>query len=223
MAAELKDQGLPTVFSESLNRKCGLIIFTGRADVGALEILKTSLAQLKDREVIEWKPSMDPIKGSRTAVLLVQSDNKNDLEAVLSKSEAGHLVVWMLNAPTPMTALRRLLSQDFGEGRVHMLWRMAEQLVLMIGQMKLQSSEASKLIDIYEVILMTPSLKTALEKEKIETIEDGLRSASEGSGMVSFNQSLLQHLLRRNIDIKTAFESTRDPMNLDQILKKVGI
>ncbi|MGE5085298.1 MAG: hypothetical protein ACM3MG_03295 [Bacillota bacterium] len=48
-------------------------------------------------------------------------------------------------------------------------------------------------------------------------------NAPENSGILTLNQSLLQHLIRRRIDLKTAFETSREPDHLDQLLKKVGI
>lgn len=39
----------------------------------------------------------------------------------------------------------------------------------------------------------------------------------------SFNQSIIQNLVRRQIDVKTAFASSDQPEELDEILKKMGL
>lgn len=39
----------------------------------------------------------------------------------------------------------------------------------------------------------------------------------------SVNQSLIQALIKRRIDVKTAFANTNDPDDLDQLLKKMGL
>ena len=39
----------------------------------------------------------------------------------------------------------------------------------------------------------------------------------------SYNQSILQAIVRRRIDVKTAFSVSNDPDDLDQQLKKMGL
>jgi twitching motility protein PilT len=75
----------------------------------------------------------------------------------------------------------------------------------------------------HEVALMTPQMKAHLENQDIRALETQLRQAPDNSGLISLNQSLLQNLIRRKIDIKSAFEVSQDPDGLDHLLKKVGI
>lgn len=215
---------VPPIFSESLQRRNGLILFAGFLGSGTEDIVKNAIKDGKERPVVSWDAvSSSDRRIDEKAILIVRPEATPDLETVLSMVEGGHLVVWLMGAPGPLTALRKILSRGFGEGRSHLLWRLADLLILAAGQMRLPAIAAQETVDAYEILLMTPALKEALAKEDFEEMEQSLRAADEESGVVSFNQSLLQLLLRRSIDIKTAFEATRDPVNLDQILKKVGI
>ncbi|MNT62914.1 hypothetical protein D3C72_2006780 [compost metagenome] len=75
----------------------------------------------------------------------------------------------------------------------------------------------------HEMMLMKAGLQTLLAKGEVSELTRQLVHAGEQSGQISLNQSLLQHLIRRRIDLKTAFETSFDPEALDQHLKKVGI
>lgn len=198
-----RDLQRPQVLIENAQRKQGLILLSGLKGEGVEE---TVLA----------------LKGSAPKAVTVM-DGKNTLDEVLERSEGGELVFWVIHAPTPLFALRRVLSKSYGEGRRHLLWRFAEQLIVASGQVRLPSLGSEDNVDAYEILLMTPVLRQALAEEDMEVFDASLRKTEEGLGILSLNQSLLQLLLRRNIDIKAAFEATRDPVHLDQILKKVGI
>ena len=42
-------------------------------------------------------------------------------------------------------------------------------------------------------------------------------------GYSSFNQSLIQKLIRRKLDVQTAFAASEEPDQLDEQLKKLGL
>ena len=221
MDMTVKDPGLPPVFLESLQRKSGVILFAGTLESGLKETMDGALKGASDRKMVAWADALKTGLPSST-LIAIPPHADIDLEAVLRQAEAGHLVLWLMHAPTPLTALRRILSFQAADARRHLLARFADQILLMSGQMRV-ASIAGNGVAVFEMILMTPVLKEALTRESLVEFDTGLREGVEGSGIVSYNQSLLQLLLRRTIDIKAAFEATRDPMNLDQILKKVGI
>lgn len=144
------------------------------------------------------------------------------LDRMCSWVEEGRLVIALQSAPAPFVVLRRWFAQLRGEGRAHQVWRLCDALQLCLGQMALPGLGGESVFS-HEVVLMTPLLRSALETENIKAAEETLRMGDETSGTVSFNQSLLQLLIRRRIDMRTAFEASRDPADLDQLLKKVGL
>ncbi|MBX2989202.1 MAG: hypothetical protein KF802_15035 [Bdellovibrionaceae bacterium] len=200
----------PPVFTETLMRPHGLVLFAGLRQSGVEETVRGLLAAA-NRRLGEDVVVMDGELGAA------------GLKKALTAAEEGRLVVLIQRAPTPLVALRRLLSEDFGEGRRHVLWRLSEQLLLMSGQLRLKGMNDGRAVDAFEILLMTPALRAALAQEDFSAADQALRSAADGAGLVNFNQAILQMLLRRQIDIKTAFEATRDPSHLDEILKQVGI
>lgn len=217
----MTDHALPQVVVENLSRPHGLIVLTGVRGSGLETTLESVEKIVAPRRVHRW--SDDRAIPKETEVVIFEGD----LEAprfhkLLSWSEEGRVVVVAQRCPSPVSALRRIFSLPFGEGRRHVVARLAEQVLLLSGQMRLAALQGGE-EEAREVVLVTPGIRRALEEEDVTAVDDLLRAGDEASGTVSFNQSLLQLLLRRRIDIKTAFEATRDPVHLDQILKKVGI
>lgn len=148
-------------------------------------------------------------------------DEESFLEA-LALAERGIFVIYSMKAPSVTNALRRCLSvlvESYGD---HGAARLAEVLSLVAGQYPMASLSGEKIFA-HEVLLMKPQVRELIESENLKSIESMMMNSAENSGVLTLNQSLLQHLIRRRVDIKTAFETSRDPDGLDHLLKKVGI
>lgn len=243
----MEDLSLPQILLETCERTQGLVLLTGIRSAGlasAAQALRSQSVWSSKNSVFVHGPDA-PSFGSRGFRLLPGEDmastagrklldaadfiafegdlDESSLENLLRLSEGGRQVLLLQTAPGPLTALRRVFSLCRGEGRRHLIWRFTDMLLLMVGRMALNSLTAGEKAFAHEVILSTPHLREILQREDFVALEELLRVGDESSGTVSFNQSLLQLLLRRRIDVKTAFDATRDPSHLDQILKKVGI
>jgi twitching motility protein PilT len=244
-AETLKENSFPQIVSETLQRSNGMVLVTGLVGSGLEQSVASLGSGMTGRKALVVSSENGIFSESGRARRILEADeNRPDgraalaesrvifvegsfchirLQQYLTLSEEGRMVIVVQRAPGPITALRRFLSSEFGEGRRHVLARLFEQLLLMTGQMRLAALGEEGSVGAHEILLMTPVLRAALEAEDFEAVEDQLRTGDETSGTVCFNQSLLQLLIRRRIDIKTAFEASRDPIHLDQILKKVGI
>lgn len=144
-----------------------------------------------------------------------------ELEWALHLAEEGRMVITHYNSQSILSALHRQFCL-WPAAAQHWTWRWSEVLTLMLSQTCIAKSGVESQFA-HEIALVGPQTRALLRKGELETFENELQKASEKSGLVSLNQSLLQLLVRRKIDIKTAFETTRDPDDLDSLLKKVGI
>ncbi|MFS4460373.1 twitching motility protein PilT [Bdellovibrio sp. HCB2-146] len=143
------------------------------------------------------------------------------LEA-LNLAEQGTFVIYSMKSPSMENTLRRcfsVLHKNFGaQGSP----RWAEVLSVVAGSYGMPGLSGERVFA-HEILLVKPQVRSLLENEDCKGVLQALGQAAENSGLLALNQSLLQHLIRRRIDLKTAFEVSRDPDNLDQLLKKVGI
>lgn len=154
----------------------------------------------------------------------------DELEWALQLAEEGRMVIVHLATNSILSLLHRVYSLCPGVQKEHWHWRFADSLQLLFNQIfierraggadPIETQEASWA---YEMALASPLVKKWLKEGNLESFEVELRQGAEKSGLLSLNQSLLQLLIRRKIDVSAAFESSRDPEDLDSMLKKVGI
>lgn len=158
-----------------------------------------------------------------SSLLVIENvQTKDELLTAVNLQEEGRLVILQISAPSLLTSLHRIFGLALQTQNSHLLWRVVEGLILLFSQTRVNLSAAEALFA-HEVVLASPEVKKCLWAGELKEFEQLTRTAGEHSGIVTLNQSLLQLLIRRRIEIKTAFEISRDPVDLDHLLKKVGV
>lgn len=240
---------LPPSLLETCLRMKGLVLLSGPGEAGQVWALHRILQKLSEEKsfvgVVFSRKAFPQVREAKACYLyhngeFVRREEKQSLmagvdmvvfdglddeesfEEALALAEKGLFVVYSMKAPSVINALRRALSvlgEKYGE---HGAPRLAEVLSLASGQYPMSGLGGEKIFA-HEVLLMKPQVRSLIEDEDVKGVESLMLNSSESSGILTLNQSLLQHLIRRRVDLKTAFEVSRDPDNLDQLLKKVGI
>jgi len=243
-----QDIQIPQTVLDNALRMKGLMLMTGPGDSGqnwALHRLLQKMGEEKPFLGVVFSQSTFPqiredkasflyhsgslseeesnqlLAGADVVVFSGLQDEKSFLQA-LHLAEQGVFVIYSMSSPTIGNALRRLISALTPKSAHHGAIRLGEILSVVMAQYALPGISGES-VYAHEILLMKPQVRGLLEKQDVRGIEELLASSAESSGMTSLNQSLLQHLLRRRIDLKTAFEASHDPDSLDQLLKKVGI
>ncbi|WP_373999378.1 twitching motility protein PilT [Bdellovibrio bacteriovorus] len=240
---------LPPSLMESCARMKGLVLLSGPGEAGQVWALHKILQKLSEEKafvgVVFSRKAFPQVKEAKACYLYHNgdfskpeereslmagvdmvvfegfADDESLLEA-MTLAERGLFVIYSMKAPSLTNALRRSLSvlgEKFGE---HGAPRFSEILSLAAGQYAVSGLAGDKVFA-HEVLLMKPQVRSLIEAEDLKGLDSLMNHAQENSGILTLNQSLLQHLIRRRVDLKTAFEVSRDPDNLDQLLKKVGI
>jgi twitching motility protein PilT len=75
----------------------------------------------------------------------------------------------------------------------------------------------------FELLLPTPEVRKAIREENFDGIAEALKKDQAKTGMITLNQSLMNLLVKRKVELKNAFEASPDPDELDQLLKKAGL
>lgn len=216
----------PQILLDQIARLEGMILFSGSRQAEPLAVIKAIRRQHGDKKIAVAANLNSRVRSRELEeadiVIYHGLCEKDATLALLDLCEEGRLVVHIVMAPSVVSALHKVMSALVGEGEKHFLWRYVDQLSLMVNQMQVATVNES-LMTIHEMILGTPEIKNLLLEKRISEIEQNLKDSPEDRGMVSFNQVLLKLLIRRRIDLKTAFQKTRDPEHLDLLLKRVGV
>jgi len=240
---------LPASYLETCTRMKGLVILSGAGESGQTGTLFKTMQKLGDEKsfmgVVFSQKAFPQTRENKACFLYHNglfarkeeresllngvdmvvydgaSDDDSFLEA-MSLAERGIFVIYSMKAPSLMNALRRCLSVLTDLYGQHGSARLAEVLTMALGQYSMAGLNSDRVFA-HELLLVKPQIREALEQQDMAALKNVLLNAPENSGILTLNQSLLQHIIRRRIDLKTAFETSREPDHLDQLLKKVGI
>ncbi|MES3037421.1 MAG: hypothetical protein V4736_05880 [Bdellovibrionota bacterium] len=240
---------LPQVFTDQLQKKSGLLMLAAGKDHDAAPMLKMFadkfgegnsrrclLIQREDlrRDQIQQKTSILNYNQLGTAPvreLLLKSDviimedvlSLEELDLAIYLAEAGSLVLIHWFSRSIMMTLQRVMLWLEPHQREAMFWRLAESLHLAASVHNVRSLEGNQM-KAWELVLMNSELRGLLKSADMKSFESVISTSTQKSvGTVSLNQSLLQLLIQRKIDIKAAFEASLDPEDMDALMKKVGI
>jgi twitching motility protein PilT len=74
-----------------------------------------------------------------------------------------------------------------------------------------------------EVLVMNPNIRNLIRENKLHQVYGMMQVGQDKSGMMTMNQSLLKLVLSRRIEIRSAFQYSSDPEELDKLLKSAGV
>ena len=74
-----------------------------------------------------------------------------------------------------------------------------------------------------EILIMNPNIRNLIRENKLHQIYGMMQVGQDKSGMITLNQALLKLVMKRKIELQSAFSFTNDPDELDKLLKQAGI
>lgn len=250
---KFQDLGLPAAVGELTNLPYGLVLVTGPTGSGKSTTIATMIDKINTERYGHIMTLEDPVEfvhthkncivnqrevGADTAsyktamkfllrqdpdyCLLGELRDLETIEAGLITAETGHLVFATLHTNSAIQTINRIVSVFPGEQQERIRVLISFTLQGVISQRLLPSLQGGRVAAI-EFLLMTPSIRHLIRENKLHQVSAMMQVGQEKTGMVTMNQSLVNLLVKRKIDLKTAFAATPEPEQLDQLLKKVGI
>ncbi|RYZ83156.1 MAG: hypothetical protein EOP06_20460 [Proteobacteria bacterium] len=238
---------LPSVFLETVQRRQGLFLLAGPVHPYKTNTLAQTLYRLNKEYPFHGAiysrqafPSIPEEKATfvyqstatenaqssffagADVVVLHETVTEELLARAMDLCDEGKMVLLTVASNSLMSAFHKCLELLTRKPNSHSLWRFADHLRLAIAQYPLTGMNSETVLG-FELMLNTPQVKGWLAQSQLSALEHGLHANQENGGVLSLNQSLLQLLIRRRIDMKQAFLVAHDPDGLDQLLKKVGI
>ena len=154
-------------------------------------------------------------------VLLGEMRDLETIEAALVTAETGHLVFATLHTNSAIATINRIVSVFPSEQQERVRVQLSFTLQAVISQRLLPALGGGRTVAC-EFLVMTPGIRNLVREGKLHQIESMMQVGQEKSGMVTMNQCLVQLVLRRKIDLRTAFEASPSPEQLEKLLKTAG-
>lgn len=155
-------------------------------------------------------------------VLLGEMRDLETIEAALVTAETGHLVFATLHTNSAIATINRIVSVFPAEQQERVRVQLSFTLQAVISQRLLPALGGGRTVAC-EFLVMTPGIRNLVREGKLHQIESMMQVGQEKSGMVTMNQCLVQLVVRRKIDLRTAFESSPNLEQLEKMLKQAGV
>lgn len=216
-------QLLTSLFSllDKMNQELGFV---------ALVLSASSIPQLKEHSAsFMYQPyqglkdfkNEELFKGVDLVVIHGVLDDQVIAEAV-KLVENGIAVIYTSQSSSALSFLRRaysVCSEVFGnQGSA----RLAEALQVLSAQVAGKGLNEDWIVAT-EYVLVRSHIRGYIASEDLKSMISLLNGQAEMTGVQTLNQSLIQSLVRRKLDLKTAFSLSPDPEGLDAQLKKIGV
>lgn len=249
----VEDLGLPKSIKKVVNFSTGLVLVTGPTGSGkssTIAALIDKINQERRGHIITLEDPIEyvhPHKGCivnqrevgadtvayKTALkhvlrqdpdvcLMGELRDLETIEAALTIAETGHLVFATLHTNSCIQTISRVVSVFPSEQQERIRVQLSFVLNAVISQRLLPSLEGGR-VAASEIMLMNTNIRNLIRENKLHQVYGMMQVGQEKSGMSTLNQSLVGLLLRRKIDMRSAFEVTNDPEELDKQLKQAGI
>lgn len=247
--SEIGGVSVPSIFSESLLREQGIgIVVSARGSdklhtvsylmegvskkrVGQCAVVSRDAFRpiVEDKmgfvylDLSKWLRTKDFQMFKGTDIVIFDGLFSMDIIPDLIRlAESGVLVMICFAGTSLINGFRQIYSGLPLNSYHHYVARLSDVYFGGICQYRLLGYQNESLLA-YEILMNRPEIKSWIEKEDLESIREYQRASKDHTGVLSLNQSLLQLIIRRKIEIKTAFRVSGDPDHLDDLLKKMGI
>ena len=230
------------LFWDLLKKDTGLFIFAGPRRNGKSSLIAEVITKLRNEKIsltgihsaenevtwpdlenivhlghdtIDWDLNHSIYDGLERIV--VDTNWIKKLEKWIEMCEQGRSVFMTMNAQTVQITLQQILER-LSPGVRHRFFNKLNGIVV-------QKLSGPSRIPIHELFLNTASEHEYVQNLAQKFKDDGQLELTgiSNKSYQSLNQSIIQNLIRRQLDVKTAFASSNDPEELDTLLKKMGL
>ncbi|HMN70121.1 MAG TPA: type IV pilus twitching motility protein PilT [Bdellovibrionales bacterium] len=144
------------------------------------------------------------------------------IDAALNICETGHLVFATLHTNSAISTITRIVNVFPSDQQDRVRLQLSLTLNTVVSQRLIPGPQGGMALAL-EVLVMNPSLRNLVRENKLHQMYGMMQVGQDKTGMITLNQSLLQLVMKRKIDVRSAFAYSADPEELDKMLKTAGV
>ncbi len=245
--------GLPGVVSEVVNYPSGLVLVTGPTGSGKSTTIAALIDKINRENRGHIITLEDPIEyvhphkssivnqreigvdtvSYRSALKHVLRQDPDvcmmgelrDLEtidAAMNICETGHLVFATLHTNSAVSTINRVVNVFPAEQQERVRTQLSLTLNAIVCQRLIPAIKGGQVVAL-EILMMSPPIRNLVRENKLHQVYGMMQVGQDKSGMVTLNQALVQLVLKRRIEVRSAFMNSSDPEELDKLLKSAGV
>lgn len=144
------------------------------------------------------------------------------IDASMVVAETGHLVFATLHTNSAISTISRMVGVFPAEQQERVRVQLSFVLNAVISQ-RLLPATAGGMVAAVELLILNPNIRNLIRENKLHQIYGMMQVGQGKTGMITLNQSLLKLVIKRKIELQTAFSASTDPEELDKLLKQAGV
>lgn len=144
------------------------------------------------------------------------------IEAALNICETGHLVFATLHTNSAISTITRIVNVFPADQQDRVRTQLSLTLNSVVSQRLIPAVKGGMALAL-EVLMMNPNIRNLVREDKLHQVYGMMQVGQDKTGMVTLNQSLLQLVLKRKVEVRTAFMYSSDPEELDKMLNSAGV
>jgi twitching motility protein PilT len=144
------------------------------------------------------------------------------IESAMNICETGHLVFATLHTNSAVSTITRMVNVFPSDQQDRIRTQLSLTLNATISQRLIPGIKGGLHVAM-EILILNPSIRNLIRENKLHQVYGMMQVGQDKTGMITLNQSLLQLVLKRKIDVREAFGYSPEPDELDKMLKVAGV
>ena len=243
---------LPQVVARLCERPRGLVLVTGPTGSGKSTTLAAMLDRINatkphhiltiedpiefvhqhqrsivnQREVEADTPSFGQalrvaLRQDPDVVLIGEMRDLETIEAALRIAETGHLTFATLHTNSAASTINRIVDVFPSHQQAQIRAQLSLVLEGILSQSLLPKMGGGRVMAM-EILIPNPAIRNLIREDKVHQIYSSMQTGQDKFGMQTFNQSLMQLVLTRQIAEATALNASSLPEELQEMLRRAG-
>ncbi|MBY0371438.1 type IV pilus twitching motility protein PilT [bacterium] len=209
---------------DALNETSNLHIITIEDPIEYIHSHRNSL--VNQREIGQDAPAFGPaLKGALRedpdVVMVGEMRDRETIETALALAETGHLVFSTLHTNSAYQSITRMVQVFPPEAQDQIRMQLSMCLEGIITQSLIERVDKKGRALAYELMLPNASIRNLIRENKLFQIPSAMVVGQDVSGMMTFNQSLIQLVRQGIVAPEEALATTHDPDELIKGLREI--
>ncbi len=241
--------GLPPAIKEYLFKPRGLILVTGPTGSGKSTTLASMLNIINEERNAHIITIEDPIeyyheskqslvtqreigadvpsfaeairralRQDPDVILVGEMRDLETMQAAITAAETGHLVFATLHTTGSAETVDRIVDSFPTEQQSQVRTQLSVGLQLVISQLLLKRTDKPGRVAAFEIMVATNSVRSRIRDNKTFQIRSDIQTGAK-YGMISLDDSLLQHYRARRISYDDLISKAQEPDSVQQKLR----